>query len=153
MRYLAIILALLPFLALGGADPINTIRRFTESQPLTRTAPTADCDLGDVSPEGMQLDSARSIRVMLEAPSGQTLTGGNLRAYYYDWSRLAWFRNPANDLAVTSGVAKQVWEDLRVLIPTGCVLYATDSVTLSGAGTAAQVSMAACYASTCNSNR
>lgn len=141
MRYLAILLALLPTLAIAGADPLYSVRRFSESQALTRTAPTAACDAA-VSPEGMQLDSVRAVRVMLEAPSGQTLTGGTLRAYYYDWSRAGWFRNPANDLTVTSGLAKQVWEDVAVYLRTGCLIYATDTVTLSGAGTAAQMSMA-----------
>ena len=142
MSYLAILLALLPTVALAGSDPLYSVRRFTESQALTRTAPTAACDAA-VSPEGMQLDSVRALRVMLEAPSGQTLTGGNLRAYYYDWSRAGWFRNPANDLAITSGLAKQVWDDVPVYVRTGCIIYATDAVTLSGAGTAAQVSLVA----------
>lgn len=141
MRYLLLLVALLPSIALAGDDPLYSTRRFSESQALTRTAPTAACDAA-VSPEGMLLNTVHGLRVMLEAPSGQTLTGGTLRAYYYDWSRAAWFRVPANDLTVTSGLAKQAWPDVEVYLGTGCVIYATDSVTLSGAGTSVTVSVA-----------
>jgi hypothetical protein len=142
MRYpISVALALFASSALAGSDPMYSVRRFTESQSLTRAAPTAACDAA-VSPEGMLLDTVRATRIMLEAPSGQTLTGGTLRAYYYDWSRAAWFRNAAGDLTVTSGLARQVWNDVPVYVRTGCVLYAADSVTLSGAGTAVQVSIA-----------
>lgn len=138
MYRFAVLLALALPLSSLAADPLQSVRRWSESQPLTRTAPTASCTAA-VSPEGTQLDGVRAIRLMLEAPSGQTLSGGSLLAWYYDHGAGAWFRNPANDLTVTSGLAKQAWEDLPVYIRTGCVIYATSSVTLSGAGTAVTV--------------
>lgn len=138
MRYVLLLLMVLTPLAAAAQDVPGTTRRWSEPQSLTRAAPTASC-LATSNPEGMDSLSVRAIRVMLEAPSGQTLTGGTLLAWHYDYVAAAWFRNPANDLTVTSGLAKQVWEDLPVYVRTGCVLYSASSVTLSGAGTAVTV--------------
>lgn len=132
------ILATLDASSASAQDLSGTVRRWPEAQGLTRAAPTASC-LATSNPEGMDQRTVRGLRVMLEAPSGQTLTGGTLLAWHYDFVAGVWFRNPANDLTVTSGLAAQVWGDLPVAVRTGCVLYATSSVTLSGAGTAVTV--------------
>lgn len=141
MRYL--LLLLLPMSALAE-DPLNSVRRWMEPQSLTRAAPTVSC-AATSNAEGLNLDSVRAFRVMVEAPSGQTLTGGTLLAWHYDFGAAAWLRNPANDLTVTSGLARQVWEDLPVYVRTGCALYAASSVTLSGAGTAVTVRVTGWY--------
>ena len=128
MRVLLLCLLLSPLSALAQ-DAAGSVRRWSESQALTRAAPTGSCL--DTSAVGMMLKQARAFRVMLEAPSGQTLTGGKLEAWYYDWGPGVWYRNPANDLAVTSGLSAQAWEDLPAYVGTGCVLYATAGVTVS----------------------
>jgi hypothetical protein len=71
---------------------------------------------------------------MIEADVGQTLSGaGTLRAWYYDFTIGAWARNPDLDKNVTlSGQRRQVFSDVSTLVRTGCVLYAADSVTVSG---------------------
>lgn len=135
----SLFVALLVVPAMASAqDATGTVRRWMEPQALSRTSPTVSC-LATNNAEGMDSREVRAIRVQLEAPSGQTLSGGTLQAWSYDFLSAAWFRNPANDLTVTSGLARQVWSDLPVYVRTGCVLYATSSVTLSGAGTAVTV--------------
>lgn len=134
MRYLAFLFAVLPCLALAQ-DSAGTVRRWSEVQSLTRSAPTASC-LAASSPEGMDMRSVRGIRVGIDAPTGQTLTGGALRAYSYDFTAGAWRRVPDLDITtITSGLAGQWYADQAVLVRTGCLLYAADGVTVSSGTT------------------
>lgn len=131
MRYLLLLLLFLPSLA-SAQDPVGTVRRWAEPQALTRAAPTTSC-LAAV-PEGMDLRGVRGYRLMIEADSGQTLSGaGNLRAWYYDFAVGAWNRSPALDMAVTlTATRRQGYADVATLVRSGCVLYAADGVTVSG---------------------
>lgn len=132
MRHLSLLLLLfLPMLA-SAQDAAGTVRRWSEAQALTRAAPTVSCLAA--TPEGMDLRSVRGYRLMVEADSGQTLSGaGNLRAYYYDFTVGAWARTPELDVAVTlTGVRRQAYADVTSPVRTGCVLYAADTVTVSG---------------------
>jgi hypothetical protein len=126
-------LLLLPLTA-AAQDPTGTVRRWSEAQALTRSAPTASC-LAASSPEGMDWRSVRGFYVRLEADSGQTLSGaGDLRAWRYDFTDAAWVRVPELDLAVpagASGLRRYGWGERSTVVRTGCVLYAADSVTVS----------------------
>jgi hypothetical protein len=126
-------LLLLPLTA-AAQDPTGTVRRWSEAQALTRSAPTASC-LAASSPEGMDWRSVRGFYVRLEADSGQTLSGaGDLRAWRYDFSDAAWVRVPELDLAVpagASGLRRYGWGERSTVVRTGCVLYAADGVTVS----------------------
>lgn len=138
MTRVALLLTLfLPLLA-SAQDAAGTVRRWSESQALSRAAPSSSC-LATSGAEGMDLRNVRSFRVILEAESGQTLSAGTLLAYVYDFSLAAWVRNPDLDktVSVTSGTQRrQAWPDQSVIVRTGCVLYATSSVTASGGTTA-----------------
>lgn len=109
-------------------------RSLSESQALTRAAPTASSD-------GMALDNLAGYRVSVCAESGQTLSGsGNLRAYLYHGDVGLWMRNPALDLAVSvSGARCQVFPDIepaaREIGENHRVLYAADTVGVSGGTT------------------
>lgn len=133
MRFLPLLLLLsLPALA---QDAAGTVRRWSEAQALTRSAPTASC-LATSSPEGVDWRGVRGYYVELTADSGQTLSGaGNLRAWRYDFVRGAWVRVPELDLSVpagASGLRRYAWGERASYVRTGCVLYAADSVTVSG---------------------
>lgn len=132
MRYLLLLL-FLPSLALAQ-DTSGTVRRWSEAQALTRSAPTASC-LAASSPEGVDWRGVRGFYVRLEADSGQTLSGaGDLRAWRYDFGEAAWVRVPELDLEVpagASGLRRYGWGERSTSVRTGCVLYAADSVTVS----------------------
>lgn len=133
---LLLLLCLLPGVALAQ-DAAGTVRRWTEAQALTRADPTASC-LAASSPEGIDWRGARGFYLILEADSGQTLSGaGTMRAWRYDFGSSAWARVPELDLAVpaaASGLRRVAWGDRTSAVRSGCVLYAADSVTVS-AGT------------------
>ncbi len=134
MKPLCLLLLFLPAAAMAQ-DPTNSVRRWSEAQALTRAAPTASC-LAATSPEGADWRNVRGFNVTLEADTGQTLSGaGNLRAWRYDFILAAWVRVPELDLTVpagASGLRRYGWGDRTTEVRTGCVLYAADSVTVSG---------------------
>jgi len=102
-----------------------------EDQNLTAAAPSAASD-------GVLLKDIDSLVVVVEANSGQTLSGaGNLRCYLYDPLVAGWFRVTANDQAVTTSGVRRVGYSLDVI---GCrtgsrVVFVTDSVTVSSGTT------------------
>lgn len=128
-----------PALVLAQNTPATT-RRFSESQALTRAAPSAASD-------GMVLGSVIGYRVTVCAEATRTLSGGgNLRAWYYDADSALWMRNPSLDIAVSaSSVRCMVAPDVVTQVSTFLsdrVLYAADSVTVS-AGTTVTVTIKA----------
>lgn len=136
---IAVLLALAWGLSARAQDQVGTTRRWSEVQSTTRAAPTVSCL--DAVPEGMDLRGVRGYRLMIEADTGQTLSGsGNLRAYYYDFGVGAWLRTPALDIAVTlSSTRRQGYADIIVPVRSGCVLYAADTVGVSGGGVTVRV--------------
>jgi hypothetical protein len=131
-RYLNVALALLVASSAQAQTTSGQYRKWSESQALTRAAPTNSC-YADTSPEGMDLRNVRGYRVIIEAASGQTLSGGGtLHAYVYSPVVSAWIRNNDLDLTVdASSVRRQIFPDLETKVRAGCVLYATSSVTVS----------------------
>lgn len=124
---------LLPLAALCAAlvsvpAAAQTSNPWTESQALTRTAPTA-------SSEGANLSPYRSLRLSVCATSGNTLSGGTLAAYWYDPTDTLWKRNPSLDVTVTATTRCQVFPDFEVGPMGGRVIWATSSVTVSGGTT------------------
>jgi hypothetical protein len=108
--------------------------RWTETQALTRAAPT-------LVTEGMDLRGLRNgFRVMVSAQSGATLTDVNLKAWLRD-DTLGWVRSPQLDLAQTAvGTQHVVFPDQPTFVGLGRVLYANNGTTVS-AGTTADVSI------------
>jgi hypothetical protein len=109
---------------------------FTESQALTRAAPT-------LATEGILLGGRETgLRVVLSAEDTRTLSGaGTLRCYYYDNTLAAWIRNPDLDISITAShasVRRVAFPDQAIFVPNGRILYAADSVTVS-AGTTVDV--------------
>lgn len=98
----------------------------------TRSAPTLDT-------EGLPLGSVDAAALVLEAASGQTLSGGGtMKCYYYDPSVAAWVRAPDADLTMPSGTSGQrriTFQGLAVVGKRGRILYAPSSVTVSGGAT------------------
>lgn len=103
---------------------------FTESQTLTRAAPT-------LSTEGQEIKGFSSLTVVVEAESGQTITGGTLKAYCYDPDLAFWFPIPAMDRTLTSVSSRRYgFAALDVVGPRNSrVLFAASAVTVSGGTT------------------
>lgn len=106
-------------------------RRWSESQILTRAAPT-------LVTEGMELRDIVAIRVAIDAGSGQTLSGaGSLLCYLWDNDDARWKRCPDLDLSVTSsGIRDMVFGEQDVPVGSGRILFATSGVTVSAGTTA-----------------
>lgn len=115
----------------------NAVRRAKYQLDTTSDAPTAP---GTPDDQVIGLDSVRALRIGLQAPAGQTLTGtGTLRAYYLDSvaGTACWAPNPDLDMPVPSAAAGQpvYWlPDVAVLIPAGRFHVRTDGVGVSGPG-------------------
>jgi hypothetical protein len=128
--FVASVVALFSVAAYAGTRP------FTESQALTRAAPT-------LSTEGVSMSQITAFRVSVCATTGNTLSGsGTLKAYLYNPAVGLWMRNPSLDVAVTnSGERCQVFPDFTVtsIAVTGSApyrtLFATSAVTVSGGTT------------------
>ena len=117
---------------------------YWETAPLTRAAPSATPVQGTVG-AGMLLTNVKGAWISVCAESTRTLSGaGALNAYYYDPAVALWLRDPDLDLAITvtgtscagSGCRCQVWPDFLIAAGKGgYVLYATNSITVSGGTT------------------
>ena len=99
-RFFALLLAvLIPVLAFAGAPDSFIRRNWSESQILTRAAPT-------LSTEGVSLNEAMSVIFVIDAGSGKTLSGaGALDIWLYDaWdgTNAFWTKFPNRQLAVPS---------------------------------------------------
>jgi hypothetical protein len=118
----AVVCLFLAIDALAG----GSARALSESQSLTRSAPSA-------ATEGMDLANVKGFRISVCAPSGQTLTGGTLNAWVYNYGSSLWMRNPLLDLTVTSNSVRCLaFPDQEVVAMMGArVLYAASSVTVS----------------------
>lgn len=100
----------------------------------TSPIPTAP---GTPDEQALGLDSVRSLRIGLQAPPGQTLTGsGNLRAYFLDSQAGAacWGRNPDLDVSLTAAAGEPcIWlPDVAVLISAGRFHVRTEGVGFTG---------------------
>lgn len=129
----------------------GTLVQATESQLLTRAAPTAASFTvtlqSDPTTKGVSLllNRISGFRVMLAAEAGATLSGGgNLRCWMLDAATGNVCRNPGLDLAIPAaiaGVRFLVFPDQLVVVNDGSrLMYANDTVTAS-AGTNAVVSI------------
>lgn len=105
----------------------------------TRSAdPTNPAGPGILPTDGFPLGGLRGVRILLQAASGQTISGaGNIRIWYYDPVLAFWFRSPALDIAVTMPTAKRGWcsydLDVSQLAQGGSyMLPFLDSVGVSG---------------------
>jgi hypothetical protein len=102
-KFLAFLL-LLPVLALAGPPDFFAARNWSESQTLTRSAPT-------LSTEGVAMNEAAAVVFILDAGSGKTLSGaGSLDLYLYDkWdgANFFWTKFPNRALPVPAGCSGQ----------------------------------------------
>lgn len=128
---------LLSLSAAGQTDPPAMTRKWSESQALTRAAPT-------LTTEGLDLSDIAGFRVTVCAASGQTLAGaGALQAYVYDNDLALWTRNPSLDITIsTAGARCLTFADIQTVVATGRGLFAATGVTVSG-GTTVTVQMKA----------
>ena len=130
VAFVLCVTALFSLAAMAGA------RAFTESQILTRADPS-------LASEGISMAKVQGFKVSVCAPSGQTLTGGALRAWLYNPAVDLWMRNPGLDVNVstTAGKRCEVFPDFKVSaieVLDGDpyrAIWTTSAVTLSGAGT------------------
>lgn len=102
-----------------------------ESQALNRTAPSA-------ASEGLLVTRMPGFRITVCAPSGQTLTSGTIKMYYYNAPLALWTRNPSLDQTITAaGERCQTFTDFRTsfLVKSARMLPAASSVVLSGGTT------------------
>lgn len=136
MKKLTALLLLLPTLALAGPPDFFARREATESQALTRSAPST-------ATEGVGLNEAVAVMVALDAGSGKTLTAGNLDAWLYDkWdgTNFAWSKFPSRNLPIPAGCAGQRYCVIEALTVDGPryaqrILFATNGVTVSSGTT------------------
>ena len=102
---------------------------FYEDQDLTDTVPTT------TATEGAPLRDADSFTVVVEANSGQTLSGaGTLVGYIYDTDVAAWVPCPElNATVATSGVRRAAYNYVVEGARAGTrVQFAASGVTVSG---------------------
>jgi len=86
--------------------------------------------------DGVSLVKSEGLRVMVCAPSGNTVSGGTLQAWYYDISFGAWMRTPELDLPVPSSSGQRCinFGDLEPLVQEGRALWKPSAVVdLNGA--------------------
>jgi hypothetical protein len=105
-------------------------RDWSEAQALTRATPTTDGTIG------LDLSSSIAFMVVLDAPTGQTLSGGGeVDLYYYDATLAAWYPGPATgnwtSLSECAGKARCVHGTYDVTMPRGKVIAVTNGVTVS----------------------
>jgi hypothetical protein len=144
MRRLAGFFLAVAVLALLSSRPaLAAYRTFTESQALSRAAPTAQSAPYTGETEGVDLAGAVGYRVCVAATSGNTLTGGTIKQYVYSYEDGLWGENPLLAQTVTSTTRKQCW-DYKSTVGRGRLLPATSSVTVSG-GTTVVVSVVVWY--------
>lgn len=126
---------LLLSLSVSAQDAPGYIRRWSEAQALTRSAPTVSC-LAASGAEGIDFRGVRGYYVRIEADSGQTLSGaGTLQAWRYDFGEGAWARVPDLDRTIpagASGMRRYGFSDRINYDPSGCFLFAASGVTVSG---------------------
>ena len=136
MRKLLAVFFSLAFATVSGAQTPGTSRLWSESQALSRAAPSA-------ATEGMVLDNVYGLRVTVCAEATRTLTGGTLNVWLYDNATALWTLNPSLAMIVTSNSVRcQTFPDRFVTVPYGRVLIQTSSVTVS-AGTTVVVEVQA----------
>jgi hypothetical protein len=111
----------------------------------TRSA-KAVCTTGTESPPadgltpaegtGATFSDAMGYHVVVEADSGQTLSGaGSLRAYVWNPFSGVWGRTPNLDLATTTaGVRGLALGNLAVFAPRGRIAFVPNGVTFSAGG-------------------
>lgn len=127
-------LGLIAALALPGLAFAQKVATWSETQALSRSAPTS-------ASEGISLDNAEGFRVSISAPATRTISGGSLLCYFYSTALARWARCPTSmDLTPGTGVRDWSSADFESLVGGGRVLYATSSVTLS-AGTTVTITI------------
>jgi hypothetical protein len=101
---LTVAFLLLPLVTLAGPPDYFAARNWSESQILTRAAPT-------LSTEGVAMNEAAAVIFVLDAGSGKTLSGaGSLDIYLYDkWdgTNFFWTKFPNRAMTVPGGCAGQ----------------------------------------------
>lgn len=102
----------------------------------TGTFASTDTAAPTSASDGVSLVKSEGLRVMVCAPSGNTVSGGTLQAWYYDNSFGAWVRTPELDLPVPSSSGQRCinFGDLQPLVKEGRALWKTNGVVdLNGA--------------------
>ena len=105
--------------ALAATVAFAAVNVWTGNFPSTSTtAPTSSSD-------GVSLVKSEGLRVMVCAPSGDTVDGGSLQAWYYDNSFAGWVRTPELDLTVPLAPNQRCinFGDLQPLVKEGRALW------------------------------
>ena len=99
---------------------------------------------GAAATDGLNLEDCVGYDVVLEADSGQTLSGaGTLQAYVYDPQVAGWARAPDFDITVPAGAASNrrfyplagsPGKGIPVLVAQGRIGYTPNGVTVSSGG-------------------
>jgi hypothetical protein len=139
-RILAV--ALVACLVAGSAQAAKTYRTWSASGvALTGSAPSS---APTATTDALKLNGVIGFRLTVCATSGNTLTGGTLRAYVYSSSLGLWSRNPDLDQTIGTPTHRcRHFADQSVVAGNNdWVKYVTDAVTVS-AGTTVTVSISA----------
>lgn len=107
------------------------VRSVTSVQATTESAPT-------LATEGLDLSAVRSVRVFLEADTGQTLSGaGDVDLYVYGRTMEAWALAPFEPFTVPSdaaGARRVLVGTVRIDHSSGRMAPICRGVTVSGGG-------------------
>lgn len=128
VKALKLLVVLAAGAALAQTPPAGTTRVWQESQALTRS-PAAPASATD----GMDLNNVYGLRVTVCAPASETLTGGSLRVWLYDYNLGLWTKDTTLDMTVAASTPARclTFPDQFTTVPYGRVLVAADSVTVS----------------------
>lgn len=102
----------------------------------TGTFASTDTAAPTSASDGVSLVKSEGLRVMVCAPSGNTVSGGTLQAWYYDNPFGAWVRTPELDIPVPSSSGQRCinFGDLQPLVKEGRALWKPSGVVdLNGA--------------------
>lgn len=116
--------------------PDFNVRRAKYTLPSTSPAPVVGTTPDD---QVLVIDSVKAVRVGVQAPDGQTLTGeGFLRCHYLDSASGAacWGPTPELDISLSGAAGRPVYwvADVQVWVPAGRMHLQPEGVTCSGGG-------------------
>lgn len=106
----------------------------------TGTFASTDTAAPTSASDGVSLVKSEGLRVMVCAPSGDSVDGGSLQSWYYDNPFGGWVRTPELDLTVPTSTGQRCinFGDLEPLVKEGRALWKPSGVVhlLSDAGVA-----------------
>ena len=118
-------------MATSWAVVTGKVRSMTATAvPVSETAPTTSTSVG------IDISGISGLSVTVVCPTGETVTSGNFRAYWYCPPAGVWSRLPTHDVGWAAFASMEVFTIQVAEIPVGVgrFMLAPDTIVLSGVG-------------------